>query len=89
MTGRFVIRRDHGFEAGEYDLKIKREDDGVQMGQTIHLILKGDNPVVDRRSMTFEAKSKKTEKVDNGLDGGNIIRQPVYPTAQDYSSFVK
>jgi MYXO-CTERM domain-containing protein len=62
----FVIRRDHGFEAGEYDLKIKREDDGVQLGQTLKLVLKGDNPVVDRRAMTFagEKKSKKDEKKD-------------------------
>src|ERR1700730_10187394 len=39
----FVIKRDHGFEAGEYDLKIKREDDGVQLGQTLKLTLKGDH----------------------------------------------
>jgi MYXO-CTERM domain-containing protein len=59
----FVIRRDHGFEAGEYDLKIKREDDGVQLGQTMKLVLKGDNPVIDRRAITFagEKKSKKDE----------------------------
>jgi MYXO-CTERM domain-containing protein len=59
-----VIRRDHGFEAGEYDLKIKREDDGVQMGQTIHLSLKGDNPVVDRRAMVFSGDKPKSKKVD-------------------------
>jgi len=59
----FVIRRDRGFEAGEYDLKIKREDDGVQMGQTIRIILKGDNPIVDRRAMVF-AGEKKSKKVD-------------------------
>jgi MYXO-CTERM domain-containing protein len=59
----FVIRRDHGFEAGEYDLKIKREDDGVQMGQVIHLTLKGDNAVVDRRAMVF-AGDKPRKKVD-------------------------
>jgi MYXO-CTERM domain-containing protein len=59
----FVIRRDHGFEAGEYDLKIKRQDDGAQMGQTIKLILKGDNPVVDRRAITF-AGEKPKKKAD-------------------------
>jgi MYXO-CTERM domain-containing protein len=57
----FIIRRDHGFEAGEYDLKIKREDDGVQMGQIIHLVLKGDNVVVDRRAMDFSKKQKKVD----------------------------
>ena len=66
----FVIRRDHGFEAGEYDLKLKREDDGVQLGQTLKLTLKGDNPVVDRRAMTFagEKKSKKDVKKDEKKD---------------------
>lgn len=59
----FVIRRDHGFEAGEYDLKIKRSDDGAQMGQVIHLVLKGDNPIVDRRAITF-AGEKPKKKVD-------------------------
>jgi MYXO-CTERM domain-containing protein len=66
----FAIRRDHGFEAGEYDLKITRADDGVQMGQTIKLTLKGDNPVVDRRAITFagEKKPKKDDKKDDGAD---------------------
>jgi MYXO-CTERM domain-containing protein len=64
----FVIRRDHGFEAGEYDLKIKREDDGVQLGQTLKLVLKGDNPVVDRRAITFagDKKGKKDAPKDDG-----------------------
>ncbi|MDC0742055.1 MYXO-CTERM sorting domain-containing protein [Polyangium mundeleinium] len=55
----FVIRRDKGFEAGEYDLKITRQTDGAQMGQTIKLILKGDNPIVDRRAMVFAGEKKK------------------------------
>ncbi|MDI1478433.1 MYXO-CTERM sorting domain-containing protein [Polyangium sp. y55x31] len=60
----FVIRRDKGFEAGEYDLKITRQTDGAQMGQTIKLILKGDNPIVDRRAIVFagEKKKKPTEE---------------------------
>ena len=59
----FVIRRDHGFEAGEYELKIKREDDGVAVGQPFHLTLKGDNAVVDRRAIVF-AGEKKPKKAD-------------------------
>jgi MYXO-CTERM domain-containing protein len=63
----FVIRRDHGFEAGEYNLVIKRSNDGVQMGQTIHLTLQGDNEVVDRRAIVFtgEKKDKDKDKKDN------------------------
>jgi MYXO-CTERM domain-containing protein len=64
----FVIKRDHGFEAGEYDLKIKREDDGVQIGQTIHLILKGDNPVIDRRAITFAGEKPKKKGDEKKAD---------------------
>ena len=60
----FVVRREHGFEAGEYDLKIKREGDGVQIGQTIKLTLKGDNVVVDRRAMVFAGeKERRTQEL--------------------------
>ncbi len=67
----FVIRRDHGFEAGEYDLQIKRSDDNVQIGPTIKLTLKGENPIVDRRAIVFAGakKSKKTEKKDDEPKG--------------------
>lgn len=61
----FVIRRDHGFEAGEYSLKITRSSDGAQMGQTIRLVLQGDNPVVDRRAIVFSGEKKKDKKPDN------------------------
>jgi MYXO-CTERM domain-containing protein len=64
----FVIRRDHGFEAGEYELKIKREDDGVQLGQTLKLTLKGDNPVIDRRAIVFAGEKKKSKKDDAAKD---------------------
>jgi len=52
----FVIRRDHGFEAGEYTLTITRSNDGTKMGQPIRLVLQGDNVVVDRRAMVFSGK---------------------------------
>jgi len=61
----FVIRRDKGFEAGEYDLKITRSTDGAQMGQTIKLILKGDNPIVDRRAMVFAGEKKKKKPAED------------------------
>jgi MYXO-CTERM domain-containing protein len=55
----FSLRRDRGYEAGEYDLKIRRQDDGAQVGQVIRVTLKGDNPVVDRRAMVFSGEKKK------------------------------
>lgn len=59
----FVIRRDRGFEAGEYDFTVKRESDGVKIGSTIHITLKGDNPVVDRRAIVFSGDKKKDAKL--------------------------
>jgi MYXO-CTERM domain-containing protein len=66
----FVIKRAKGFEAGEYDLKITRAEDGVVMGQVIKLKLKGENTIVDRRAMVFagEKKKKPEEKKDDKAD---------------------
>ena len=68
----FVIRRDRGFEAGEYTLKIKREGDGVAVGTPQKLVLKGDNPIVDRRAIVFsgEKKKDKAQEGDKASSGG-------------------
>jgi MYXO-CTERM domain-containing protein len=75
----FVIKRDHGFEAGEYDLKIKREDDGAQIGQTLRLVLHGDNPVVDRRAIVFSGEGKtrkvKDDRPDADKGGGDDAKK--------------
>ncbi|WP_438003606.1 MYXO-CTERM sorting domain-containing protein [Sorangium sp. So ce321] len=62
----FILRRDRGFEAGEYDLVIKRASDGVQMGQKQKITLQGDNEIIDRRAIVFtgEKKKKKDDKAD-------------------------
>ena len=60
----FVIRRDRGFEAGEYKLEIKRTGDGVRMGNVMTLKLLGDNPVVDRRAIVFAGDKKKKPAAD-------------------------
>jgi MYXO-CTERM domain-containing protein len=65
----FSLTRTRGYEAGEYSVKV-RTADGVDIGSPARLVLKGDNPVVDRRAITFNAKEKSIKKVDNGLDAG-------------------
>jgi MYXO-CTERM domain-containing protein len=65
----FVVRRDRGFEAGEYTLKITRAVDGVQVGQVQNLKLKGDNPIVDRRAIVFAGEKSKKSKADPGDKG--------------------
>lgn len=59
----FMLRRDRGYEAGEYDFIVLRSSDGVQIGQKQRLKLLGDNPVIDRRAMVFVAdkREKKAE----------------------------
>jgi len=58
----FVITRAHNFEAGEYTVTVHRPD-GVQVGTKQTLILKGDNPIVDRRSISFvDTSMKKVEE---------------------------
>ena len=65
----FDLTRTRGYEAGEYKMQV-RTADGVDVGGSTTIILKGDNPVVDRRSITFDAKKKPIQKVDNGVDAG-------------------
>jgi MYXO-CTERM domain-containing protein len=65
----FGLKRDRGFEAGEYKMQM-RTADGTDIGTSATLILKGDNPVVDRRAIAFNAKDTSIKKYDNGVDAG-------------------
>ncbi len=64
----FGLTRARGYEAGEYKVEVKTSD-GTSIGTAQNLILKGDNPVVDRRAMAFNAKDPGVKKVE-GYDGG-------------------
>jgi MYXO-CTERM domain-containing protein len=57
----FSLSRARGYEAGEYKMQIRKAD-GTDIGGSTTIILKGNNPVVDRRSITFSAKSDKKDK---------------------------
>jgi hypothetical protein len=65
----FGLTRTRGYEAGEYKVEVRMAD-GTNIGGTGNLILKGDNPVVDRRAMAFNAKEKSIKKVE-GYDAGS------------------
>jgi hypothetical protein len=54
-----ALKRDREFEAGEYTFVIRRASDGVQMGNTMHLVLNGKNPLVDRRAIVFASPTAK------------------------------
>jgi hypothetical protein len=64
----FSLTRARGYEAGEYKFQL-RTTDGSDVGSSTTVILKGDNPVVDRRSITFSAGAKKDkDKKDAGVE---------------------
>jgi len=65
----FVLTRVRGYEAGEYKVEL-RTADGTNVGGSANLVLKGDNPVVDRRAMAFSASEKKGIKKVEGYDAG-------------------
>jgi hypothetical protein len=69
----FSLTRTRGYEAGEYKVQL-RTADGIDVGGPVNLTLKGDNPVVDRRAMNFNAKENSIKKVDNGVDGGQVAK---------------
>lgn len=64
----FGLTRTRGYEAGEYKVEVKNSD-GNTIGSPANLTLKGDNPVVDRRAIAFNAKEPGVKKVE-GYDGG-------------------
>ncbi len=65
----FGLKRERGFEAGEYKVQI-RTSEGTDIGAPATLILKGDNPVVDRRAIAFNAKDSSIKKYHDGIDAG-------------------
>ena len=75
----FGLTRARGYEAGEYKVQV-RTSDGTDIGGNQTLTLNGDNPVVDRRSITFNAKEKSIKKVD---DGTNAAPKPAQSDADD------
>ena len=69
----FGLTRQRGYEAGEYKVQV-RTSDGTDIGGSAQITLKGENAIVDRRAMTFNAKEKSIKKVDTGVDGGLIAK---------------
>lgn len=76
----FGLTRARGYEAGEYKVEVRLAD-GTNIGTAQNLTLKGDNPVVDRRAIAFNAKDPGVKKVE-GYDGGaNQAKNDSEPSA--------
>jgi hypothetical protein len=76
----FMLTRDRGFEAGEYKMQV-RTADGTDLGSPANLTLKGENPVVDRRSITFNAKDSKIKKIEGADAGAAVAKNDPNPVA--------
>ncbi|HVU03780.1 MAG TPA: MYXO-CTERM sorting domain-containing protein [Polyangiaceae bacterium] len=61
----FKISRGHGFEAGEYDVTIKDGRTDQSMGSSTHIVLDGENEVIDRRAISFSGEKKEKKKDDD------------------------
>lgn len=76
----FGLTRARGYESGEYKVEVKTSD-GTTVGTAANLTLKGDNPVVDRRAMAFNAKEPGVKKVDGYDAGAPKVAQNDEPSA--------
>jgi MYXO-CTERM domain-containing protein len=59
----FKIKRDLGYEAGEYKVTVRDTRNGQVVGTAQNIIFEGENEIIDRRAMVFSGeKKKKPEK---------------------------
>jgi hypothetical protein len=55
----FKIKRDLGFEAGEYKVTVRDTRNGQTVGAATNLVFEGQNEIIDRRAMVFSGEKKK------------------------------
>jgi len=58
----FKIKRDLGFEAGEYKVTVRDTRNGQVVGTATNLVFEGQNEIIDRRAMVFSGEKKKEKK---------------------------
>jgi hypothetical protein len=77
----FTITRAHGFSAGDYTVVVHRAD-GAPVGASQTLSLLGDNPVIDRRTMSFVGNIKKEKPAAAPADSAAAANEAA-PKAAD------
>lgn len=67
----FKVKRDLGFEAGEYKVTIRDTRNGQTVGAATTITFDGENEIIDRRSIVFQGdqKKKKPEKKEEAKEG--------------------
>jgi len=66
----FKVTRAHGYDAGEYMVKIRDSRNGQQVGNVTKLTFDGENEVIDRRSIVFTGEKKKKKQAKEGEGSG-------------------
>ena len=68
----FKVKRDLGFDAGEYKVTVRDTRDGKIVGTATNITFDGENEVIDRRSIVFQGgDSKKKKKKDEAKAEGD------------------
>jgi MYXO-CTERM domain-containing protein len=67
----FKVKRDLGFEAGEYKVTLRDTRNGQTIGGPTTITFDGENEIIDRRSIVFQGddKKKKKEKKEEKAEG--------------------
>ena len=55
----FKIKRDLGYEAGEYKVTVRDTRNGQLVGTAQNITFEGENEIIDRRAMVFSGEKKK------------------------------
>jgi MYXO-CTERM domain-containing protein len=55
----FKIKRDLGYEAGEYKVTVRDTRNGQTVGSPQNITFDGENEIIDRRAMVFSGEKKK------------------------------
>jgi MYXO-CTERM domain-containing protein len=58
----FKIKRELGYEAGEYKVTVRDTRNGQTVGAAQTIVFDGQNEIIDRRAMVFSGEKKKEKK---------------------------
>jgi MYXO-CTERM domain-containing protein len=58
----FKVKRDLGYEAGEYKVTVRDTRNGQVIGTATSITFDGENEIIDRRAMVFSGEKKKDKK---------------------------
>jgi MYXO-CTERM domain-containing protein len=64
----FKVKRDLGYEAGEYKVTIRDTRNGQIVGTATNIVFDGQNEIIDRRAMVFSGEKKKDKKKEEKKD---------------------